>query len=281
MQALRCYCKIMTGLLLIGSINIAMANPWPAQSHPSDSPPHAIGQVGNGCIAGAERLAIDGTGYRIMNAQRNRYYGHPHLVRVLQDIGIFVHQRGYGRLQIGDMSQPRGGPMPSGHRSHQNGLDADVWFELETPHRQPHKAGREYAHSGAPSMLTRDRDRLDLDLWSDSHREILKKAASIPQVDRIFVNPHVKLDLCRHVQGPRAWLQKIRPWYGHNEHFHLRITCPSGSPLCEQQDPLPAGDGCDDEALDWWLLQPLPPSAPQPVPEKSMPAECRSLLYAD
>jgi penicillin-insensitive murein endopeptidase len=279
MQTPRPYGKIMTGMLLFGSIHVALANPWPAQTRPSDSSPHAIGQVSNGCIAGAEPLAIEGTGYRIMNQQRNRYYGHPHLIRVLQEIGVFVHQRGYGRLQIGDMSQAKGGPMPSGHHSHQNGLDADIWFELETPHHQAHKPGREYSHSGAPSMLTSDKDTLDLDVWSDSHREILRKAASIPQVDRIFVNPNIKLDLCRHTQGPRAWLQKIRPWYGHNEHFHLRITCPADNFLCEQQNPLPSGDGCDDPALDWWLQQPLPPTLPQPVPEKNMPVECRSVLY--
>lgn len=258
-------------------MNYCMANPWPDQIRPSSSPPHAIGQTSNGCIAGAEPLATEGAGHRVMNLHRNRYYGHPHLIRVLQEIAGFVHQRGYGRLQIGDLSQPRGGPMPSGHHSHQSGLDADVWFELETQH---HHKNESHESPGAPSMLNAERDGLDLRLWSNTQREILKKAALIPQVDRIFVNPHVKLDLCKHMQGQRDWLQKIRPWYGHHEHFHLRIDCPAGSVYCESQDPLPRGDGCDDPALDWWLLQPLPPSRPQPVPVKNMPDECRSVLYA-
>jgi hypothetical protein len=36
---------------------------------------------------------------------------------------------GWGKgLYIGDISQPRGGPMTSGHASHQIGLDADIWM---------------------------------------------------------------------------------------------------------------------------------------------------------
>ena len=31
---------------------------------------------------------------------------------------------------VGDMAQPRGGPLPFGHASHQTGLDVDIWFTL-------------------------------------------------------------------------------------------------------------------------------------------------------
>ena len=43
---------------------------------------------------------------------------------------------------VGDISQPRGGPMFTGHASHQIGLDADVWL-TPMPDRTLSRAERE------------------------------------------------------------------------------------------------------------------------------------------
>jgi penicillin-insensitive murein endopeptidase len=123
---------------------------------------------------------------------------------------------------------------------------------------------------------------LDYRLWSDRQAQMLKTAASLPNVDRIFVNARVKQELCLSTRGDRAWLRKIRPWYHHDDHFHMRLACPPDSPACARQEPIPPGDGCDS-SLDWWLGK-APPSTgvkPPPPAKPVMPAECRRVLAED
>src|SRR5262249_36630219 len=60
----------------------------------------------------------------------------------------------------------------------------------------------------------------------------------------------LKRALCG-ADGDHAWLHKVRPWWGHDDHFHVRLACPSEDTACVAQDPIPDGDGCEE--LDWWL----------------------------
>jgi penicillin-insensitive murein endopeptidase len=251
------------------------ANDWSKVSGPSHGTSQVVGQTTAGCLMGAEALPIDGDGYRVVHLDRKRYFGHPTLIRTLKDLGRQVGRLGIGILHIGDLAQARGGPMPSGHRSHQNGLDVDVRFNLDP--RAFVNADALRVNISAPSMLNLARDNLDRKLWGQRQITMLEKAAQLPGVERIFVNPHIKKDLCMRVGYNRSWLRKIRPWYGHDDHFHLRLGCPAGSPRCVPQDPVPAGDGCD-ASLEWWLEQPLPPSRPQPGPDPVLPPECSVAL---
>ena len=264
-------------LLTFLPLQITQANRWSDAPLPSHGLTRVIGKTSNGCIAGAQTLPLEGRGYVVMHVERNRYHGHPNLIRTIQSLANQVHEQGLGTLQVGDLGQPRGGPMPSGHRSHQNGLDVDIWFNLDS--RLLMRANPLRANLSAPSMLNGHRNGLDQGLWSQQQAQMLKLAAAAPDVDRIFVNPHIKLELCRRTRGDREWLHLLRPWFGHDDHLHLRLRCPAGSPECEPQDPPPVGDGCDS-SLDWWLKQPLPPSRPQPVPMQAMPSACAAILNA-
>ncbi|QSA97717.1 penicillin-insensitive murein endopeptidase [Methylococcus sp. EFPC2] len=246
-----------------------------AVTKPTTGVPRAIGQTSNGCIAGAVALPKDGTGYMVMHLERRRYFGHPDLIATLQDLGGQMQKRGIGRLQIGDLAQARGGPMPTGHRSHQTGLDVDVWFNLDPRIYSDADALR--ANVNAPSMLASDGKGLNRGLWSEHHVEMLELAAHQPRVDRIFVNPWIKRELCRTIHGKRDWLHKIRPWYYHDDHFHLRLACPAGDPDCDDQDPIPQGDGCD-ASLDWWF-EPHPPApAVPPAAKPPLPAACAAVM---
>ena len=62
-----------------------------------------------------------------------------------------------------------------------------------------------------------------------------KRAASYPEVERILVNPGIKKKLCDTVNGDRGWLRKVRPFWGHDYHFHIRIGCQPGSTGCKAQ----------------------------------------------
>jgi len=244
----------------------------------------SIGFYAHGCLAGAVALPINGTTWQVMRLSRNRNWGHPKLVEFLERLAEKAKKVGWNGLLVGDMSQPRGGPMLTGHASHQIGLDADIWL-TPMPDR---KLSREERELMSAAMVVRD-DRLDIDpnVWTHAHTEVIRSAAEDPAVERIFVNAAIKKALCREAGSDRAWLAKIRPWWGHDYHFHVRIYCPPDSPQCEPQSPPESGEGCGHD-LDYWfsdgVLHPQPPTEPpKPKPGLTMaalPAACRQVLMA-
>jgi penicillin-insensitive murein endopeptidase len=244
----------------------------------------SIGFYAHGCLAGAVALPINGTTWQVMRLSRNRNWGHPKLVEFLERLAEKAKKVGWNGLLVGDMSQPRGGPMLTGHASHQIGLDADIWL-TPMPDR---KLSREERELMSATMVVRD-DRLDIDpnVWTHAHTEVIRTAAEDPAVERIFVNAAIKKALCREAGSDRAWLAKVRPWWGHDYHFHVRIYCPPDSPQCEPQPPPESGEGCGHD-LDYWfsdgVLHPQPPTEPpKPKPGLTMaalPAACRQVLMA-
>ena len=251
---------------------------------PSQQKPQVVGFYAKGCLAGADMLPIDGEAWQVMRLSRNRNWGHPALTNFLRRTAseLRAAQIWPGFL-VGDMSQPRGGPMLTGHASHQIGLDADVW-QTPMPDRQLTRAERE--EMSATQMVRPDRLDIDPARWTPAHMAMLKAVAEKPEVQRIFVNAAIKKALCRDARGDRAWLSKMRPMYGHDYHFHIRLFCPVGEAGCTRQDPVPEGDGCD-ASLAWWFtdeaLHPKVDPNAKPKPPMTMaalPNECRAVLKA-
>lgn len=112
----------------------------------------------------------------------------------------------------------------TGHASHQMGLDADIWLRMGT------MSDQDALNSDGKGLLVVDRkaQRVDERVWNNNHALLIKLAAEDPKVTRIFVNPAIKLKLCQTAGNQRAWLHKVRPWFGHDSHFHVRLTCPKG-----------------------------------------------------
>jgi penicillin-insensitive murein endopeptidase len=267
--------SFLIAALILTFAPLAFGNPWSGVSEPSQGPPRAIGETNAGCQSGAQELPTEGEGYVVMHLERNRYYGQPSLIDAITNLGEQAAD-GLGVLHVGDLSLPRGGPMPFGHRSHQTGLDVDVWFDLNP--RLHRGANSSRSNVSARSLLISASRGLDYNLWNDGHVQILKAAAQLPGVDRIFVNAHIKGELCDSVARDRGWLRKIRPWFHHDDHFHMRLTCPPNSPDCVRQDPIPPGDGCDS-SLDWWFGHPPSTStAKPPEPKPRLPSACLGLL---
>lgn len=275
----------LTVLLFLLPLAIALparaGNDWSGVGYPLAGPPQVIGSYTAGCIAGAMALPLAGDGYQIMRPGRNRYYGHPLLIRFVERLGRQTAARG-GRLLIGDLGQPRGGPMPNGHRSHQSGLDVDIWF-LQQP-RDRLLSRPETEQIDMPSMVRAAEGVLNDSRWSPRYRDALKQAALAPEVDRIFVNPIIKQALC-YSEVDRSWLGKVRPWWGHDAHFHVRLACPPGDDQCKPQKPIPPGDGCDADLAKWVreivqaTLSPRPYRKPEPPSADRLPAACDAVLY--
>jgi penicillin-insensitive murein endopeptidase len=259
---------------------------WAAITAPRPGDPSAIGFYSAGCLQGGQVLPLDGTGYAIMRPSRGRFYGHPALINYLT---TFAEGRpgGTGRLLlIGDLGAPRGGPMLSGHASHQNGLDVDIWFITRAA--RPTAVEREQL--SAPDFVI-DRKQLKA-TWGVAQANLLVAAADNGDVNRIFVSPPIKRYMCRRFLRA-SWLYRLRPWWGHEDHFHVRLMCPPDSPLCREQDPLdPLDSGCGAD-LDWWFSAeadrewskirasreprrfPTLPAACQAMPESHLPPVSR------
>ena len=245
-----------------------------------------LGFYSRGCQAGAVQLPETGPTWQAMRLDRNRNWGQPILVDFIQDLSrVAAAQPGWSGLYIGDMSQPRGGPMLTGHASHQTGLDADIWF------RPPDRLdlGRAERENLSSISMRRDEGAFVNDAWTPAHEAIVRAAASDPRVQRIFVFPGAKVAMCDNATGDRSWLRQVRPYYGHHYHFHVRLRCPAGATNCEPQDEVPPGDGCA-EARQWQqdILNPPPPDpnyvAPPPRAEitiAGLPGQCLGVLNAE
>lgn len=253
---------------------------------PAALPAKPIGFYAKGCIAGAVPLPINGSAWQVMRLSRNRNWGHPDLIALLERLAVKAQKSaGWPGLLVGDMSQPRGGPMFTGHSSHQIGLDADIWL-TPMPNRQLSREERE--ETSAVMMVRKDRLDIDPTTWTPTHLPVIRAAALEPQVERIFVNAAIKKALCREATGDRSWLSKVRPMYGHDYHFHVRMKCPAGSTNCEAQAPPAASEGCSAGDLAYWfsdpVLHPKPPvTPPKPKPPMTLadlPADCRQVLLA-
>jgi penicillin-insensitive murein endopeptidase len=270
--------SLLTTMMLTVFSADATASDWSQVEAPNDGPPRSIGQTNSGCISGAYTLPLEGDGYQVMHVERNRFYGHPTLIRAIERLGRKIEEQKLGVLLVGDLGQPRGGPMSFGHRSHQTGLDVDIWFSLDP--KMLAVANPLRSNISAPSMLNAAKNGLNRSIWSNKQTEVLKLAANLLEVDRIFVNAYIKKELCEQVEGDRDWLRKIRPWYYHDDHFHMRLACPADSPACESQDPIPTGEGCD-AGLDWWFQQhPATSTTTPPPPKPRLPEACQAVLLA-
>lgn len=250
--------------------------------------PRALGWYSKGCLSGGVHLANNGPNWQAMRLSRNRAWGHPKLIKLVKRLATDAQNKdGWPGLLVGDISQPRGGPMTSGHASHQVGLDADIWL---TPMPDRVLTAKEREDIQATSMLDETSLKVDPNIWTAKHLALIKRAATYREVERIFVNPAIKKALCEGAGKDRAWLGKVRPLWGHNYHFHIRIGCPNGG--CTPQPGAHGDDGCGKELTDWLknIEKSLKPKAkPEKEPKvgasdlrqvtlEQLPAECKTVL---
>ncbi len=257
-------------------------NLFGAKRLPAAAKAQSFGFYSKGCFAGGVAIATDGPTWQAMRLSRNRRWGHPTMIKLIERLSREAVADGWPGLLLGDISQPRGGPMLTGHASHQIGLDADIWF---TPMPSRTLSATERENMSAKSMIKKGSLYVDDRLWTDAHEKLLQRAASYKQVERILVNPGIKKKLCDTVTGDRSWLKKVRPFWGHDYHFHVRIGCQPGSSGCKAQDAPPDDEGCG-KSLAWWFTKepykkaegPESPKARDVMTMASLPKACRAVL---
>ncbi|MGZ3723833.1 MAG: penicillin-insensitive murein endopeptidase [Bdellovibrionales bacterium] len=254
-----------------------------AKPLPAPEGPRIYGTYDEGCIRGAVPIA-NSDSVAILKPSRQRYYGHEVMDKYLDQLGQSIN----GRLGVGDIGQADGGPAKSGHASHEIGLDVDIRYEIldrssrlslkESEERQAPKVaihsfvtfpekcmiGQPKCKNGNPVVLPQCQTyKLKSEMiqgkWNPRLTDLLKAAAQNEATDRIFVSPPIKRMLCEEFKNA-DWLKKIRPWYGHDDHFHVRLNCPASSPDCQSKKPIPVDSddpgqvGCagSESGLVWW-----------------------------
>jgi murein endopeptidase len=172
----------------------------------------AIGQPWNGRLVRGVQLPAEGPDWFTWDPALNRRpdrgwrrWGTDSLLRTLLHVirEYRVANPGMARVGIGDLSRTHGGWFGRrygglGHGSHQNGLDADIWYpRVDGLERRPLRVSQ--VDRGAAQELV---DRF--------------VAAG---AEKVFVGPHLGL------RGPRG---VVIPLVYHDDHLHVRIPRPPG-----------------------------------------------------
>lgn len=209
---------------------------------PTNAKTLSHGEYSLGCLDGAVTFRGDEKGLFIAHKNRGRYWGHPQLIKLLTDAGNAFYKNNQNII-LGDLSQSRGGPMLTGHNSHQNGLDVDIWFQIPKT-------------SDFLSFQTLETNEMkSIPMLEEDQIKLIKYFAANDLVERIFINPSFKKKLCEDTTSLKLTFneqRKMRAWWGHDDHIHVRIKCPSDSPNCISQKAIPDGDGCGED-LNWWF----------------------------
>ncbi|WP_312951098.1 penicillin-insensitive murein endopeptidase [Superficieibacter sp.] len=266
--------KMLIALLaLVASSTALAATPWQKITQPIPGNAQSIGAFANGCIIGAQGLPLQSDHYQVMRTDQRRYFGHPDLLLFIQRLSSQVHNLGLGTVLIGDMGMPAGGRFNGGHASHQSGLDVDIFLQLP----ETRWTSAQLLKPQALDLVSRDGKHVVSSLWQPKISSLIKLAAKDNDVTRIFVNPAIKQQLCLDAGTDRDWLNKVRPWFQHRAHMHVRLRCPADSLECQDQEPPPPGDGCGAELQSWF--EPAKPGTKSPAKkEPPLHPSCQALL---
>lgn len=208
---------------------------------PVEGKTEAIGEYALGCLQGAQTFNGNEKGLHLSQMKRGRYWGHPDLIKLLTKAGEDFYKSNK-TLIIGDLSQSRGGPTLTGHNSHQNGLDVDIWFKM--PGAKEELSLRILETEDMKPVVELDEDQIKL----------VKYFSQDTSVERIFINAAFKKKLCESKKLTADEHHKLRAWWGHDDHIHVRLKCPAENTSCISQKPIPAGDGCGED-LNWWFTE--------------------------
>lgn len=270
-------------MIFLSGAMLASIITWSDFKEPIITDPTPIGTYSNGCLQGGQKANLKHPYYQIIRQQNNRYYGDPSLLSYIENLAERAHQANLPILLVGDMSMPRGGPFNGGHASHQIGLDVDIWFRMVSK-----PLNKNELHTPWALNIVADNFLKVNKYYTPKIYTLIKLAAEDKNVERIFINAAIKDQLCKDTPiAERAWLHKIRPWWGHNAHLHVRLKCPSNVQECESSPPIPiSNDGCGSEINSWIddIRHPKPKAnqetKPKPKPQKVLPKTCRDMIGA-
>lgn len=207
----------------------------------------AIGYYSSGSLSNAVSIDEYRDSKTLVKLFRNRgqLYGVQELAEALDSLSHYMRSLfpTIEVLQIGDMAAKSGGKIPR-HKSHQNGLDADiVYYRVNEKAQSPTKT-----EWGEYFVVSK---KLVSNFHARRNWEAFKYLVNHFEVNRILVDGAVKRRMCSLAKSlgestsHREVLRRLRIENTvHRTHYHLRLKCPQGSPNCRAQSEPPNGSGC-------------------------------------
>jgi hypothetical protein len=168
---------------------------------PAPGNAHVIGSLTKGCFTGGVQMPADGENWQVMRPSRNRGWGHPAFIAFLKRISKKVADAtGWPGILVGDIAQPRGGPMLTGHASHQLGIEADIWMR---PMPNQRLSAQEREEMLSIDLVRTDRRDVDTSVYTRQHLHMLRAVATEPQVAHLRQRGNQEGALPRRRAGPR------------------------------------------------------------------------------
>ncbi|MFO0567667.1 MAG: penicillin-insensitive murein endopeptidase [Polyangiaceae bacterium] len=237
------------------ALALALSAPIVAYARPEQSLPKrftqapfslmslTIGHPNDGYQIRAKRLRKS-KHVNIKSGSGDHSYGHPALVLMLGRSAKEIAKSAPGSVMlVGDLSRKAGGPL-SGHRSHQSGRDADVGFYVldeagkpVTPDKFVTFGGDGKATDGSGYSFDDRRNWLLVQSWVRDKRAGLS---------HIFVSRALRARLLgyaakqpafqKYVTEVAALLKQPEDATPHDDHFHVRVSCPKDqAEICREE----------------------------------------------
>lgn len=178
---------------------------------------------GRGGLDNSTNLVEHATHFMVLHQERKFSYATFDLMEVIDELAQHTKKliSGY-RLQVSDCSKQYGGA--NGHKSHQNGLDADIAYIVKKP--------TTYKLNMVKNNSTLSSDFLVKENW-----EMIKSVLKNPITNVIFVGPVIKKKFCElaRAEGSESMklTKKMARLEEHDDHFHWRIKCTELNPRCK------------------------------------------------
>ena len=207
----------------------------------------AHGFYSHGTLVNFSKFDLEGEGFMKIFVPRDRGYATYDMTQV---VAIAASQLAHDypggeRVQIGDVCAQKGGQLAH-HASHQNGLDADIAYM-----RVNHREQNPQVITGFDELFVKN-GKITENFDEERVWDFVKAIHDTGRLVRIFMDPVIKATLCEYAdkigetESQTDVLRRIRPLALHQDHMHIRITCPLNSPTCVKQADPPAGTGCAD-----------------------------------
>jgi len=189
-------------------------------------------------------LPADGPNWQAMRPSRNRAWGLPVLIQLMRSASGKLPAAGWAGLLVGDIAQPRGGPMLTGQARIRSArcrhlADADAAAPVE-PRRARRDAGDQWSSQRMAMISMRRPGRCQ-------HRRVPRRSprawgrTHIPSTRRSAARCAARL-----VPTGTGWT-KIRAWWGHNYISTFASPVRTAQAECRSQALPPPGEGCGKE----------------------------------
>lgn len=199
----------------------------------------AVGFYTDGKIEKATLLPEKGEAFQQVYTERDTHWGTGMIVSMIENASEYLVTKWYPGtvVMIGDVAKKFGGDIGT-HASHQSGLDADI------PYIGNKGFDRVIANGEVKSSFDYMKNWQFLRLIAN--QKIVQDGRTTTVLNRVFMNPVIHKGFCAWAQKSdllknpldQEIMSRIRPWEGHDKHFHVRLKCSPHYPACRnQQEP--------------------------------------------